>query len=123
MELVEGRLKQGGLRLTSYEAGVLYAAAQDAARRTGDDRYRKFVENRLLTMASLVPKMRDSLLRNKNYDRQMRPLVLPHSLDDAGAMCAAYCRLQLSTPLPHREGAGWFWSSMATCPASGNSTV
>ena len=98
IELADGRLKQGGLRLTSYEAGVLYAAAQDAAQRTGDDRYRKFVEDRLLTMANLAPQMRDSLLRNKNYDRQMRPLVLPHSLDDAGAMCAAYCRLSLDNP-------------------------
>ncbi|MCR5364700.1 MAG: glycoside hydrolase family 88 protein, partial [Prevotella sp.] len=97
-ELVDGRLKQGGLRLTSYEAGVIYAATQDAAQRTGDDRYRKFVEDRLLTMANLAPQMRDSLLRNKNYDRQMRPLVLPHSLDDAGAMCAAYCRLSLGNP-------------------------
>ena len=106
IELVDGRLKQGGLRLTSYEAGVLYAAAQDAAQRTGDDRYRRFVEERLITMAELAPKMRDSLLRNKNYDRQMRPLVMPHSLDDAGAMCAAYCRLQLSTPFSRRKGDG-----------------
>ena len=99
IELVDGRLRQGGLRLTSYEAGVLYAAARDAAKRTGDGRYQKFVEDRLLTMAELAPKMRDSLIKNKNYDRQMRPLVMPHSLDDAGAMCAAYCRLLLTSDL------------------------
>ena len=104
IEVVDGRLKQGGLRLTSYEAGVLYAAAQDAALRTGDERYQQFVENRLLTMARLAPTMRDSLLRNKNYDRQMRPLVMPHSLDDAGAMCAAYCRLAIRHPQKPCEG-------------------
>ena len=104
IEVVDGRLKQGGLRLTSYEAGVLYAAAQDAALRTGDERYQQFVENRLLTMAQLAPTMRDSLLRNKNYDRQMRPLVMPHSLDDAGAMCAAYCRLAIRHPQKPCEG-------------------
>ena len=96
IELVDGRLRQGGLRLTSYEAGVLYVAAQDAAKRTGDGRYQKFVEDRLLTMAELAPKVRDSINKNRNYDRQMRPLVNPHSLDDAGAMCAAYCRLALT---------------------------
>lgn len=104
IEVEDGKLKQGGLRLTSYEAGVLYAAAQDAAKRTGDGRYRKFVEDRLLTMAELAPQMRDSLLKNKNYDRQMRPLVNPHSLDDAGAMCAAYCRLSLGYRQKAYEG-------------------
>lgn len=104
IEVVDGKLRQGGLRLTSYEAGVLYAAAQDAAKRTGDERYIRFVANRLMTMAELAPKVRDSLARNKNYDRQMRPLVNPHSLDDAGAMCAAYCRLSLDYPQKSYKG-------------------
>ena len=104
IEVEDGRLKQGGFRLTSYEMGVLYAAAGDAAKRTGDERYLRFVENRLLTMAKLAPTMRDSLQHNKNYDRQMRPLVMPHSLDDAGAMCAAYCRLSLDRPQKAYEG-------------------
>lgn len=95
IEVENGRLKQGGFRLTSYEMGVLYSAVQDVARNTKDDRYLKFAEERLLTMAKLAPSMRDSLAKDKNYDRQMRPLVMPHSLDDAGAMCAAYCRLSL----------------------------
>ena len=103
IEVVDGKLKQGGLRLTSYEAGVLYAAAQDAARNTGDDRYMRFVTDRLLTMADLAPKVRDSINNNRNYDRQMRPLVNPHSLDDAGAMCAAYCRLLLNEKSSNAE--------------------
>lgn len=96
IEVVDGKLRQGALRLTSYEAGVIYAAAQDAALHTGDGRYMRFVTDRLLTMAALAPKVCDSIVHNKNYDRQMRPLVNPHSLDDAGAMCAAYCRLSLN---------------------------
>lgn len=74
IEVVDSKLRQGGLRLTSYEAGVLYAAAQDAAKWTGDERYLRFVTDRLTTMAELAPKVRDSLARNKNYDRQMRPV-------------------------------------------------
>lgn len=106
IEVIDGKLEQGGLRLTSYEAGVLYAAAQDAARNTGDDRYMRFVTDRLQTMAELASKMRDSINKNRNYDRQMRPLVNPHSLDDAGAMCAAYCRLELTTPTATARGTG-----------------
>ncbi len=104
IKVVDGRLSQGGFRLTSYEMGVLYAAAQDAALRTGDSRYQQFVEDRLLTMARLAPTIYDSLVRNKNYDRQMRPLVMPHSLDDAGAMCAAYCRLAIAHPQQEYNG-------------------
>ena len=95
-EIVDGKLKQGSLRLTSYEAGVLYSAMQEAARQTHDSRYQAFVNDRLVGMAGMAPTMRDILMKDKNYDRQMRPLVLPHSLDDAGAMCAAYCRLLLT---------------------------
>ena len=96
MEVENGRLRQGSMRLSSYEAGVIYCAATDAALRTGDMRYRNFASDRLGGMARLVPLVLDSLVKNKNYDRQMRPLVMPHSLDDSGAMCAAYCRLALN---------------------------
>lgn len=98
IEIVGGKLRQGGLRLTSYEAGVIYAATQEAAISTGDRRYLNFVEKRLKIMADLAPKVYDSLRVDRNYDRQMRPLVSPHSLDDAGSMCAAYSRLALRYP-------------------------
>lgn len=98
IEIIGGKLRQGGLRLTSYEAGVIYAATQEAAISTGDRRYLKFVEKRMKIMADLAPKVYDSLRVDRNYDRQMRPLVSPHSLDDAGAMCAAYSRLALRYP-------------------------
>ena len=90
-----GRLKQGLFRLTSYESGVLYAAAEDAGERTGDERYSRFAKDRLTFMAELAPTMYDSIRSNRNYDRQMRLMIAPSALDDAGAMCAAYCRLAL----------------------------
>ena len=97
VEVSNGRLRLGGLRLTSYEAGVLYAAALDAAWWTDDQRYQRFATDRLQTMAELAPKVIDSIKVNRNYDRQMRLMVMPGTLDDAGAMCAAYCRLQLNS--------------------------
>lgn len=90
-----GRLKTGGLRMTSYEAGVLYAACEDASRRTGDDRYVAFTRSRLQLFAELAPTLYDSIRANRNYDRQIRPMLFPGALDDAGAMCAAYMRLCL----------------------------
>lgn len=93
-----GRLHRGAFRLTSYEAGVLYAAMEDAARSTGDDRYMLFAESRLSYMADLAPTLYDSIRRDRNYDPQMCMMIAPGSLDDAGAMCAAYCRLALQRP-------------------------
>lgn len=95
MDMENGRVKAGGFRLTSYEAGVMYAACEDASRMTGDSRYLSFTRTRLQFLSHLATTMMDSIKRNKNYDRQIRPMVLPGSLDDAGAMCAAYCRLAL----------------------------
>lgn len=93
-----GRLRQGEFRLTSYESGVLYAASEDAARRTGDERYLRFVEDRLGFMADFATVVSDSVSQNRNYDPQMRTMLQPGALDDCGAMCAAYCRLSLDRP-------------------------
>lgn len=97
-EIENGKLKQGSLRLTSYECGVLYAATEDAYKRTGDQRYLDFAEKRLRLMADLAPKIRSKVEKDKNYDSQMRTMLMPGALDDAGAMCSAYCRLSLDRP-------------------------
>lgn len=91
------KLKQGGFRLTSYESGVMYSAIEDAAERTGDERYMRFVEDRLNLMSDLAPKLQKKLQKDRTYDAQMRLMLIPEALDDCGAMCAAYCRLSLRT--------------------------
>lgn len=90
-----GRLKSGLLRQTSYESGIIYAACGDVALRTGDKRYSDFASRRLSAMAALAPTLYDSIRANRNYDRQMRLMIAPSSLDDAGAMCSAYMRMML----------------------------
>lgn len=95
-EAKDNRLHQGSFRLTSYEAGVLYNAAWEAAQRTSDTRYKQFVTDRLGLIAQLAPITVERMKKDKNFDPQMRLVANPQALDDAGAMCAAFIRMQLS---------------------------
>ncbi len=95
-EAKDNRLHQGSFRLTSYEAGVLYNAAWEAAQRTSDTRYKQFVTDRLGLIAQLAPIAVERMKKDKNFDPQMRLVANPQALDDAGAMCAAFIRMQLS---------------------------
>ena len=90
-----GRLRTGELRQTSYESGIVYAACEDVSVRTGDQRYYRFAADRLQSMAALAPLLYDSIRVNRRYDKQMRMMIAPGALDDAGAMCSAYMRLML----------------------------
>jgi rhamnogalacturonyl hydrolase YesR len=95
-EAKDNRLHQGSFRLTSYEAGVLYNAMWGAAKRASDTRYKQFVTDRLGLIAQLAPFVSERMKKDKNFDPQMRLVVNPQALDDAGAMCAAFIRMQLS---------------------------
>ncbi|MBQ2339492.1 MAG: glycoside hydrolase family 88 protein, partial [Bacteroidaceae bacterium] len=88
-EAKDNRLHQGSFRLTSYEAGVLYNAMWEAAKRASDTRYKQFVTDRLGLIAQLAPIASERMKKDKNFDPQMRLVVNPQALDDAGAMCAA----------------------------------
>ena len=97
-ELDGGKLKQGGFRLTSYEIGVLYSAAQQAAQVTGDSRYASFAADRLMLIAHQAPIEEPHLKEDIHYDDQMRKVLFPTALDDAGAMCASFIRLEQAAP-------------------------
>lgn len=103
-ETENGKLKQGGFRMTSYEMGVLYSAVQDAALYTGDARYLDFNNKRLQLIADLAPQMYEKVKADRYYDRQMRLMIMPGSLDESGAMCAAYCRMQMAHPYKPYDG-------------------
>ena len=89
------KIKAGDMRLTSYEIGVLYNACIEASKSTGDKRYEKFVTNRLNLIADLEPASRKHLQKDMDFDPQMRKVCFPTALDDAGAMCTGFIRLQL----------------------------
>lgn len=95
--VTDNRITPGRYRLTSYETGVTYAAMDAAANTTGDERYRQFADLRLQLIARQIPLEKDSILATPHYDAQMRKVVNPSALDDAGAMCSALIRLQLAS--------------------------
>lgn len=90
------KLAKGSFRLTSYEAGVLYAAMLNAGKQTGDERFTRFAADRLGLIARQAPKEAKALEKDKEYDPQMRMVLFPGALDDCGAMASAYCRLNMT---------------------------
>ncbi len=91
----DNRLNKGSFRLTSYEAGVLYAAMLNAGQSTGDKRFTQFAKDRLQLIATQASKEAKALEKDKEYDAQMRMVLYPGALDDCGAMASAYCRLNM----------------------------
>jgi len=89
------QLKQGGFRLTSYEWGVTYSAVLDAYQATGDATYRDYVYKRHRLLADIVPSFRKLHAQNKKIDGNIRRVIDPHALDDAGAVCTSMIKAQL----------------------------
>lgn len=83
------QLLRGSFRLTSYEWGVTYAAMLAAAKATGDQRYADYVYNRFNFLSKAAPEFKKLMNDYGVIDPQMRQILTPHALDDAGAVCAA----------------------------------
>ena len=97
------QLKQGGFRLTSYEWGVTYSAAFAAYQVTGDDAYRDYVQKRHCLLADIAPAFKRLHDQGKTIDVNVRRVVDPHALDDAGAVCCSMIKAMLANPqLPLR---------------------
>lgn len=101
---VDAILEQGTFRLTSYEWGVTYAAMLAAAQATGDEAYRTYTTSRLDFLAEVAPHFK-RLINDYGslVDSRMRQVVIPRSLDDAGAMCAALIKTQLESNTTHLQ--------------------
>jgi rhamnogalacturonyl hydrolase YesR/lysophospholipase L1-like esterase len=82
-------LKRGDFRLSSYEWGVTYAAMLTAAEITEDERYGEYVYKRFRFLSEIKPEFEKMLRDYGRVDPQMRQILSPSALDDAGAMCAA----------------------------------
>ncbi len=89
--LPEGaKLNQGTYRLTSYEWAVMYMALLEASKILDEKEYSAYVSDRIGFMAKSAPAFRELASRTGKYDGQMRQLLAPASLDDAGAMSGAF---------------------------------
>jgi unsaturated rhamnogalacturonyl hydrolase len=92
------RLQQGSFRLASYEWGVTYSGMLAAANATGDTKYLKYVQDRFRFLAEAKPHFIRQLNEHGVLDPQMRQMLKPHALDDAGAMCAAMIKFEQTKP-------------------------
>ncbi len=91
----DAQLERGTFRLASYEWGVTYSAMLAAAEVTGDKAYQEYVTTRFKFLAEVAPHFRESYYKYGEMDPQMRQILTPHALDDAGAVCAAMIKAQL----------------------------
>ena len=90
------QLKQGGFRLTSYEWGVTYSGVLAAYEATGDKAYRNYVQKRHQLLAEAAPHFEVLYSKNQNIDGNMRRVIDPHALDDAGAVCVSMIKSVLN---------------------------
>ncbi|HEY6913417.1 MAG TPA: hypothetical protein VI413_01985, partial [Paludibacter sp.] len=88
-------LERGQFRLASYEWGVTYAGMLLAAETSGDARYSKYVSDRFSFFASVAPYF-EKLRKEGIVDPQMRQILHPEALDDAGAVCSAMIKAQIA---------------------------
>ena len=98
------QLKQGGFRLTSYEWGVTYSGVLAAYEATGDEVYRDYVAKRHRLLAAIAPHFRNIYATNKNIDVNIRRVIDPHALDDAGAVCCSMIKAVLNGGVSSAEG-------------------
>lgn len=88
-------LQSGTFRLTSYEWGVTYSAMLKAEEITGDKKYGEYVSARHSFLAEQAPHFRKLLEAGTLKDGQMRQVLDPRALDDAGAVCASMIKMQM----------------------------
>ena len=89
------QLKQGGFRLTSYEWGVTYSGVLSAYEATGDKTYRDYATKRQQLLATIAPYFQKVYAENKRIDGNIRRVIDPHALDDAGAVCCSMIKAEL----------------------------
>ncbi len=87
---------KGTFSITNYMWGVTYAAMLNAAKTTGDERYKDYVADRFQFLCDVAPYFNKVLPEdNSGADPQMRQLLRPEALDDAGAMCSSMIKAKI----------------------------
>lgn len=92
------QLERGDFRLASYEWGVTYSGMMEVARATGDTKYQEYVTKRFNFLAEMVPHFKRLTKEYNVVDGQMRQIIQPEALDDAGAMCTAMIKMKRILP-------------------------
>jgi len=92
------QLERGDFRLTSYEWGVTYSGMIEVARATDDRKYQDYVSKRFRFLSEMVPCFSKLVKEYNVVDGQMRQVLQPRALDDAGSMCAAMIKMNRILP-------------------------
>lgn len=92
------QVEKGAFRLASYEWGVTYSGMLEIAEVTADQRYFNYVSDRFKLLSQIAPHFKRIMDDYGVIDPQMKQLLTPHALDDAGAMCAAMIKLDRTKP-------------------------
>ena len=101
---VNSQLERGAFRLASYEWGVTYSAMLAAAEATGDPRYMDYVTGRFRFLSEVAPHFKRVYKEQGDTDPQMKQILTPGALDDAGAVCAAMIKASAKNPsLPVKD--------------------
>ncbi|MCM1504448.1 MAG: glycoside hydrolase family 88 protein [Muribaculum sp.] len=112
-KMTDGKVNQGTYRLTSYEWGVMYDALLDATEITGDPKYADYVSDRIAFLAREA----DNYTGNVMEDGQMRQVMRPLTLDDAGAMVGAWMRAAMAdSSLNIYPYISRYWNIVETVP-------
>ncbi len=88
------QLERGLFRIASYEWGVTYSAVLRAGEVTGDVNYKKYATDRFSFLNKVSPYFKQLMEKSHIIDPQMKQVLTPHALDDAGAVCAAMLKQQ-----------------------------
>jgi rhamnogalacturonyl hydrolase YesR len=84
----------GTFRLTSYEWGVTYAGMLLATEATGDQKYADYTNKRLKLIADIAPYYKKELAKNGKFPSPVHGFLMPHALDDGGAVTASMIKAQ-----------------------------
>ena len=109
------QLKQGGFRLTSYEWGVTFSGVLAAYEATGDASYFEYVQKRHRLLAEIFPYFQQLHRQGKQFDGNIRRVIDPHALDDAGAVCCSMIK-----SLVREKLKATLWSTAALRPLIDN---
>lgn len=94
----DGQLERGAFRLASYEWGVTYSGMLKAGETTGDEAFTRYTADRHSFLAEQALKWSEVYKNGGKVDPQMRQVVNPQALDDAGAVCVSMIRAQIAHP-------------------------
>ena len=93
-------LQRGAFRLASYEWGVAYAGMTLAGEITGDRKFSDYTTRRLRFLSETAPHFSKLSQERNIQEPQLRQLISPRALDDAGSMCTAFIKASYQKDAP-----------------------